>query len=49
MPETKFYTHKELQKNIVFRILIFNLFDTRHQDERFRTEWYQALPEFNQI
>jgi hypothetical protein len=33
-------------KLIVLYILIFTYLDSRWEDERFWTEWWQALPEF---
>jgi hypothetical protein len=47
MSETKFHTHKKPKKKYNFIYLNFYVFRHRMRRQNFRTEWQQALPEFN--
>jgi len=41
------HPYKTIGKIIVLYILIFKILDSRLEDKRFCTEWYQAFPDFN--
>ena len=41
------YPYKTTGTIIVLYILILKVFDSKLEDKRFCTEWYQAFPEFN--
>jgi hypothetical protein len=43
------HTHGTTGRIIYLRLLIFTFLDSRREDKRFWTEWWQALPEFKLV
>jgi hypothetical protein len=41
------HSYRTTAKTVVLYILTSTVLDSRREDKRFWTEWYQALPEFN--